>query len=472
MNTPLVTILIPIYNREDYLRECLDSACGQTYRHIEIICVDDGSTDGSSDILAEYAARDNRIVVITQENQGVSGARNSGLAVAKGDWICGLDDDDYLETDALEKLVPLLDDDIDCLCFDRNVLWENPEDEKSLYRMPFDGKYAMTPELFPRINITFWCKLWRRSFIERLGVRFVPGMWYEDNHFSLCTLPWARYVYFSPLRLLNIRRNGTSSIMKETRSRTSRRVLDYLVVYEEIFKHYQRSDFRLRWGVTGVSDMEMNMALRTFNFINANAPLSTLEEGWRESRRLMETYGLLERLPEFPLLAVYYHLPPYVVTALQKMVQDKTMTEVSKKLKWLESFLVKKMNDSAESYQKKTAEQSVAQEAFAEENRRVRQSNAELQSQVSELLHQQERMRSLHEAVVKRLDSVERTATLSALLPSMMRRYWWLRVKKTFSCGARRLRYKRRISAIRALIRECRELRKCSSSSYLSCRLE
>ena len=83
MNTPLVTILIPIYNREDYLRECLDSACGQTYRHIEIICVDDGSTDGSSDILAEYAARDNRIVVITQENQGVSGARNSGLAVAK-----------------------------------------------------------------------------------------------------------------------------------------------------------------------------------------------------------------------------------------------------------------------------------------------------------------------------------------------------------------------------------------------------
>lgn len=435
MMSPLITILVPIYNCEDYLRQCLDSACGQTYRHIEIICINDGSTDGSAEIIAEYAARDNRIVVITQENQGLSGARNSGLAVASGDWICGLDSDDYLEPDAIEKLVPKLDDDIDCLCFDRNVLWENPEDEKRLYRVPFEGKYAMTPELLPKINVTFCCKLWRKSFIERTGVRFLLGMWYEDNHFSLCTLPWARYVYFSPLRLLNIRRNGTSSIMKETRSKASHKVLDYLGIYEEIFKHYRQSNFRQWCNVSGASDMEMNMALRTFNFINANGPLSTLEEGWKKSCQLIDTYGLKERLPEFPKLAIYYHIPPYVVSALNNIIKNNIVPELKKIANNTETAIGKQIE--------------LLQQDIELNKNEIKKQKRDVGLSFGTL----DKKRASMEA---KLHTTQRMNELNLLIPKLKKQYRLLKLKKLFSWGKRKKTIKDEAKKIKQLIREWR----------------
>ena len=78
-DSPLISVIVPVYNVEKYLRKCLDSICGQTYRNLEILCVNDGSTDGSAAILEEYAARDARIKVFTQPNRGLSAARNTGL---------------------------------------------------------------------------------------------------------------------------------------------------------------------------------------------------------------------------------------------------------------------------------------------------------------------------------------------------------------------------------------------------------
>lgn len=85
--TPKVSVIIPVYNVEQYLRECLDSVINQTLREIEIICVDDGSTDSSLEILKEYAQKDNRFTIITQENLHAGVARNAGLAVAKGEYL-------------------------------------------------------------------------------------------------------------------------------------------------------------------------------------------------------------------------------------------------------------------------------------------------------------------------------------------------------------------------------------------------
>ena len=93
--TPKVSVIIPVYNVEEYLRECLDSIVKQTLREIEIICVDDGSTDNSLEILKEYAKKDNRITVITQKNLHAGVARNAGLAVAKGEYLSFLDSDDF-----------------------------------------------------------------------------------------------------------------------------------------------------------------------------------------------------------------------------------------------------------------------------------------------------------------------------------------------------------------------------------------
>ena len=101
---PKVSVIIPVYNTERYLRECLDSVLDQTLRDIEIICVDDGSTDGSPEILREYQAKDERITILTQEKSNAGAARNLGLSVAVGEYLSFLDSDDFFELTMLEHM--------------------------------------------------------------------------------------------------------------------------------------------------------------------------------------------------------------------------------------------------------------------------------------------------------------------------------------------------------------------------------
>jgi glycosyltransferase involved in cell wall biosynthesis len=100
-----VSVIIPVYNVEAYLRQCLDSVVNQTLKEIEIICIDDGSTDGSAAILQEYAAKDERIKILTQVNSGAGAARNAGLAAAKGEWLSFLDADDEFAPEMFSEMV-------------------------------------------------------------------------------------------------------------------------------------------------------------------------------------------------------------------------------------------------------------------------------------------------------------------------------------------------------------------------------
>ena len=106
-----VSVIIPVYNVEPYLKQCMDSVVGQTLKEIEIICVDDGSTDGSLDILREYAAEDNRIQIIEQKNAGAGAARNNGMRHATGKYLSFLDSDDFFEPRMLEKAYDLAEKD-------------------------------------------------------------------------------------------------------------------------------------------------------------------------------------------------------------------------------------------------------------------------------------------------------------------------------------------------------------------------
>ena len=99
---PKISVIIPVYNVEKYLGQCLDSVVNQTFKDIEIICIDDGSTDSSLDILKKYAQIDSRIIIINSENNGVSEARNKGIERAKGDYIYFIDGDDYIDQQCLE----------------------------------------------------------------------------------------------------------------------------------------------------------------------------------------------------------------------------------------------------------------------------------------------------------------------------------------------------------------------------------
>lgn len=106
--TPRISIIIPVYNVEKYLARCLDSIVGQTYKQIEIICINDGSTDSSKTILEDYAKKDQRIIVVNQNNGGLSNARNKGIDIATGEYITFVDSDDYVAADYVEFLLQLL----------------------------------------------------------------------------------------------------------------------------------------------------------------------------------------------------------------------------------------------------------------------------------------------------------------------------------------------------------------------------
>lgn len=114
-STPKISIIVPVYNVEKYLRRCLDSIVAQTFTDWECICVDDGSPDGSGKILDEYAAKDKRFVIIHKENGGVSSARNAGLDIARGEYVTFCDSDDWIEKECFEKVVFLCSKDVDII---------------------------------------------------------------------------------------------------------------------------------------------------------------------------------------------------------------------------------------------------------------------------------------------------------------------------------------------------------------------
>ena len=191
-----LSVVIPVYNVAQYLRTCLDSALGQTLRDLEVVCVDDGSTDGSAAVLAEYAARDARIRVLTQTNAGQGAARNRGAAEARGEWIYFLDADDILQDrTALEKLVAQATQDrLDMLFFDSDIRCESPADAG---RIPL-GSYRRKRD-YPGVRpgrdllVAFhrrheYCVspclvLLRRAFLLQRNIRFPEGVIYEDNVF-------------------------------------------------------------------------------------------------------------------------------------------------------------------------------------------------------------------------------------------------------------------------------------------------
>ena len=126
MNNPLISIIVPIYNVEKYLSKCIDSIINQTLENIEIILVNDGSTDSCAEIIESYANKDNRIKVIHKKNGGQSSARNMGLDIAKGEYIGFVDSDDYVSLDLYKDVIESFNSDIDF------VSWGISSDEEEL----------------------------------------------------------------------------------------------------------------------------------------------------------------------------------------------------------------------------------------------------------------------------------------------------------------------------------------------------
>lgn len=194
---PLISVIIPVYNSEKYLPKCLNSVINQTYRNLEIILIDDGSTDGSGAICDEYAAKDSRIVCVHQPNSGVSKARNEGIKRVHGDYIHFPDSDDFLEPDTYEYLLGLMNEhQVDAVNFEYYVTYPSRETTHLLS----DDRYGMfDAEGAHRIVLCgepfAWNKLFKRKLID--GVTFRVDIFRgEDSLFAHQALDRAEKVWF------------------------------------------------------------------------------------------------------------------------------------------------------------------------------------------------------------------------------------------------------------------------------------
>lgn len=180
-NNPVVSVVIPVYNSEKYLDQCLDSVVGQTFENLEIICVDDGSTDRSGAIVERYASLDPRITVIRRQNGGLASARNAAYPYLRGKYTLFVDSDDYIEPNLCEKAVSVAESEQADLTF---FLYHSTS--KSYDWFPLEK--FLERHLFSEIDLpvlmehmTAWSKLWKTDFLLTHQLTFPEGIHFEDN---------------------------------------------------------------------------------------------------------------------------------------------------------------------------------------------------------------------------------------------------------------------------------------------------
>ena len=247
-----ISLIIPVYNVEQYLQDCLNSVVAQTNLDYEVICVDDGSTDGSLTILKEFQNRYNQITVITQQNKGLSGARNAGILAAKGDYLFFLDSDDWIEPNMLEILAQKQRGE-DLVCFNGRRVFEdgsteepdNEIEELNLNGWEYYCKYALVRRKFHFVCSVL--RLYRREYLLKNKLFFEEGIYHEDNLFTPLACYYAQTVKVIPdcLYVYRIRKGSI------TQSVNVQRLYDMITVANKL------SDFFIP-----ISDIDKNNLYR------------------------------------------------------------------------------------------------------------------------------------------------------------------------------------------------------------------
>jgi len=222
--TPRVSVLVPCYNVEKYVDQCLASIANQTLKDIEIICINDGSTDSTLDIIKKYADSDKRFVVIDKQNEGYGKSMNRGLDVATGEYIGIVESDDWIDADMFENLVKIADDaNVDVVKGNfftyTTTNGENSDLCKSLNMCPMDkviNPMEETEVFF--CTPAIWSAIYRRQFLSDNNIRFLesPGASYQDTGFNFKVWACAKSAWLTPRAWLHYRCDNENSSVKST----------------------------------------------------------------------------------------------------------------------------------------------------------------------------------------------------------------------------------------------------------------
>ena len=238
----LVTVIIPFYNVEEYIEKCLKSVIEQTYKNLEILCIDDCTPDNSSVIVSKYMAADDRIKLIKHKNNlGLGGARNTGIKEARGEFIYFLDSDDYIEKDYIEKMVYNIKS-ADLICNNKVVKFYEDGSKEFIKNKDITNKYQVLdfkPELIDLMLTAVWCKLYRRDFLIDNKFFFPEKLKFEDFYFINVLKTKLKSVVFSYDSTYYYRQRK-NSIIGQYKVKNDQK--DSLYIIENIYKYYKENN--------------------------------------------------------------------------------------------------------------------------------------------------------------------------------------------------------------------------------------
>lgn len=314
-----ISVVMPVYNVERFVRASLESVLKQTMEAIEVIVIDDGSTDASASIVEEYAERDPRIRFISQENAGMSAARNAGIYRAQGKYLAFLDSDDTFDVDALERLYAAMTAyDVELVVGSSRVAFEDgvrsatERTADELYvRAKFSGEQAVTPELLRWVDVHVWNKLYVTSVVKDSNIWFPVGLKYEDAFFfNVYAWTISKSYFLDPNEPIHtyLRRHG--SIMTGTFA-GERSVKDHLDIVFKLFDRLEDLDRGEQYGRYYLELLGRHIDL-TLRYTN----LENHEQIWRSLRRfLVRNARQLAQLDEAAYTEIAQRiLPGYLFT--------------------------------------------------------------------------------------------------------------------------------------------------------------
>ena len=252
MSTPLVSVIVPIYNAESYLKRCLDNLLNQTLREIEIICVNDGSPDKCDEILSAYEIMDSRVIVIKQANRGLAGARNTGLEYASAPYVMFCDPDDYFHKTTCEEMYHCISQpSVDVACCGIKMVYETDVDEltkrstEDYYRIKFNGLQQPSTEIFINTDVSVCNKIFKLSLIKQYHLFFPEGLHYEDFCFFFRYFCISGSIYFLRKYLYYYVRHG-SGIMANTISKSIKSI-DHIKILHPIYQFLNDYNLFGKW---------------------------------------------------------------------------------------------------------------------------------------------------------------------------------------------------------------------------------
>lgn len=240
--SPLISVIIPVYNTEKYVENSIRSIMNQTYRNLEIICVNDGSTDNSMEILEKLKKEDDRIIIIDKKNEGQGIARNKGLEISSGEWISFIDSDDTIREDTYECVIKAIECNPEIIHFGIQIVHEDGftpiKSDNEYYKIKYKGFMELTESMVIRSDHSASNKVFKKAIIDKYDIHF-ESILYEDFTFVCQYMSAINSVYYIPDGLYNYLRHEGST-MGTTFNKTPR-AIDHLkgfnYICEFLHKH-------------------------------------------------------------------------------------------------------------------------------------------------------------------------------------------------------------------------------------------